>query len=273
MPPPRILLAAEIESLADLGAGGADALLALPPGVRTIGGVTVYRFRASALDLLKARVTEPRSSSLAARAWNLACHLRAHGVATPAPLALVEFGPAGGARDSVLAVRAPEHAEPLATWLARERRPRARRRGLRALGLALAALLRSETSLPQLGASSILVVPEEPEPGDDGGCAAARIAGLRSRPAAVRKLRLARAPVFVFCDLVGGRIARRASPARRARWLRRLGERAPPELAPRERALVARFALGLDRRARARPQTGARARTARAIASDSSASW
>ncbi len=106
-------------------------------------------------ELLSARFTHPRSLSLAERAWNLACHLRAHGVGTPDLVAVGARGSALVARESFLVTRELDGHETLAQWARLDLSPEARRRGVVALGCALANLFRSGVVLPRLDARTI----------------------------------------------------------------------------------------------------------------------
>ena len=127
-----------------------------PAGAGT-GWVVLDRWNASPLrPLLRSRLTDPRSASLAERAWNLLCHLRVfRGGGARAPSRSVRRGNGLVSRDSFLVTRDAEGFVPLPTWLERMRAPAFRRRGLVALGRMLANLVRSGTLLPELDAERI----------------------------------------------------------------------------------------------------------------------
>ena len=223
-----------------------------PAGSGT-GWVRLRRYaRAGWRARLAARLSAPRSDSLAAREWNLLCHLRRFGVTTPEPLALVaEEHPFCAAR-SALVTRELASFRPARAWLEHVRDPRERARALAAAGRALArAVLAARVVLPRLDLDALEVaLPDEPHgPGDACGASGPGLPGLALR----RRSELA------IVDVRGARIARRASPAALAALLarleRELGSRsgpAAPLLSPRERARVAHHALASLPRARRR---------------------
>ena len=61
-----------------------------PPRGAGTGWLRVHVFESRAVELLRARLSAPPSTSPAARRWNLLCHLRAQGVGAPRPMALLE---------------------------------------------------------------------------------------------------------------------------------------------------------------------------------------
>lgn len=212
---------------------------------------------------LAARVTAPRSESLAERAWNLACHLRAAGVGTPELVAVGSRGRGPVARDSFLLTREPDGFETLPQWLAQDLSPRARRLGATSVGLALGKLLRAGVELPVLRAEHVLVSIEP----DDDKVAAAAPAGEGADhgheldhghehgsgpcgldPDAPPPNRM---PSVVITALEGGRI-RRGPTARAAlellTSLRRGVEHAPPFLVKRAAALALRALPERERR-------------------------
>ncbi len=179
-----------------------------PRGAGT-GPVLLRRFHGEPLGRrLSARLTRPRSESRAAREWNLACHLRSHGVVAPDLLALGQPSTGVYAGESFLVQRMTEGLRPALEWFALDRSPDDRRRGLRALALALAGLLRSRTYLPELAAGDILLA--EPRP----GCGAER--------APVPGLRMRHLPQVVFRDLRRGAILRRLELSHKVAMLRAL---------------------------------------------------
>ena len=152
-------------------------------------------------ELLAARFTAPRSASVAERRWNLYCHLRGAGVATPEPLAVGARGRGPLARRSFLVVREPERGLPLREWFAAAGELARRRRGLEALGAALARLLVSGAVLPDLAPEHVRVV--EADAGAGGGdCAARSLAA----PGAERGRARRQLPEILVVDVVGGRL-------------------------------------------------------------------
>ncbi len=179
-----------------------------PRGAGT-GWVWVERFeRATLAESLRARLGHPRSTSLAARSWNLLCHLRAHGVPTPEPLAVGELGGEPFARRSVLVVRELERSTPLPRWWT-EAEPAARRAAARALGELLARIARAGLVLPELGLADLYLAQPRTPPGADCG---SPVAGLRSR----------RLPELALARVRGGRLGRLRARAGLAE-LERLG--------------------------------------------------
>ncbi len=242
----RVKLAGEIGGLAALGVGGADELfepdrllagrsevlersehclrLCFPlPGTPDAGGRLTGRpagsgtgwavlslWRAAPLGAsLRARLTAPRSASLAERVWNLLCHLRSRGVGTPEPLAVGARGEGLVARDSFLVTRGLEGAVALPRWLAVELAEPGRARGLEALAHALANLVHSGTVLPRLSPGDVALIP-----GPEGGCELATGDGAG--------LRLNRLPGVVITQVPGGRLGLASRAARVLRGL--LGE-------------------------------------------------
>jgi hypothetical protein len=187
-----------------------------PEGAGT-GWVLLERWRrAPLLTLLRSRLTAPRSASLAERRWNLLCHLRAHGVGTPEPLAVGARGNGLVSRDSFLVTREVEGFEPVPDWLAREERPDARRRGLRALGELFCKLKVAGVALPDLAPEHVLIT-----------APAARGEGCGSAPA-FGGLRRNRLPSTCLVDVTGGTIQAALPPDRLVRMLRGVDR---PELA------------------------------------------
>jgi len=215
----------------------------LPRGAGT-GWIRVHAWRSGPLALARARLSSPRSTSPAARRWNLACHLLAQGVVAPRPLALLERVEGMHVR-SVLVEAELEDFEPLAGWLERTPPGPARRRGLRALGLSLAALLRSGAWLRGSTADDVLVTGAS---ADDSDCAAVTLARLQDEHAQWRERGLtpARLPSVAFCGLDDGVLRKSIAPRRRLAWLLRQERSLPPSarLTDRERARLALTALG-----------------------------
>ena len=127
-----------------------------PRGVGT-GWVLLERWNRPALGpSLRARLTHPRSLSLAERTWNLLCHLRAGGVGTPEPLAVGSIKRGLLARDSFLITREFENYLSLPDYLALARGAE-RRRGIQAVALTLAKIMRCGVHLPGLVPEQLMV--------------------------------------------------------------------------------------------------------------------
>lgn len=266
--PPTIRFAPDVPSLDALGAGSLDDLFASPPRVLTgarvervgetwriplpgtpdehglqherprgagTGHVLLRQWQSGALELARARLTAPRSSSVAARHWNLTCHLRAHGVVAPELVALAERGGPIAARESCLIVRELAGFVSLSRWLAQVRDAAERDRGVRSLGLAFAALLRCGVWLPLTTLENVHIASAESD------CAALQIVNLQGEQALLRErdLERARLPAIAFTNLDRGRILPSIAPARRRLLVERLlatsafaGELAPALRAP-----------------------------------------
>jgi hypothetical protein len=195
---------------------GAERLRGRPRGAGT-GFVHVTRFESAELaelaELARARLTAPRSGSLAEREWNLICLLRAAGVATPEPLAVGARGRAGLARRSFLVTRELEGLLPVAEWSARHPEETDQVALGEALGLALARALGAGIWLPRLGARDLFAGERGP------ACAeASPVAGLR----------LARTPEIAIAGFRGGRLRRSIPRARRGTLLARLAAELGP---------------------------------------------
>ncbi len=221
-----------------------------PGGVGT-GWIRIERWRASPWRaLLAARFTPPRSVSLAERFWNLYCHLRAHGVGTPEPLAVGTLGRGLVARAGFLVTRELEGFEALPSWLLREREPALRARGWRALALAFTRLRGARVFLPRIERAHVFLSPEEESP-------AARSAREAPVPGRMTQNRL---PSVAIADVSGGSIRPRLTEGEIALMLGRLlgepGGKAEGAASPRE---VARFLAGaLEGLERSRARTIAR---------------
>ena len=142
-----------------------------PAGLGT-GYLVVTRWRRTPWrELMRARVTRPRSASAAERDWNLLCLLRAAGVGTPDPLAVGTSE--RGAGDSVLVTRELERCLELPAWL-ETARGEVRRLGLAALGGTLRRIAAAGVELPRLHAEHVRLT--EPACGleilDGGACSA-----------------------------------------------------------------------------------------------------
>jgi len=183
-----------------------------PRGAGT-GWIRLVRYSGATLgQLLRTRFRAPRSDSLATREWNLLCHLRAAGVSTPEPLALVRERHPFFARRSALVTRELEGLTRAPTWFRGERDAGRRRMAVRALGLALFRLLGSGVELPDL----------RPE---DLWLADAWVSGPAERRGMGPGLTWRALPEVVVSSVRGGRLRRsnRPRPAHVAAFLERLG--------------------------------------------------
>ena len=219
------------------GTPGADGKFTGAPKGAGTGWVRVVRYRGAGLfENLRARFTEPRSAGPAARDWNLICHLRSCGVGTPEPLAVGSESDSGFSPRSFLVTRELERAVRLADWLAEDRDPDERRRGVRALGEFLGRFFRSRVRLPRLSLETLRIGAEREACADEHACDdhGAPIAGTRLR----------KYPPVFLTDVSGGRILQRALDRDEIlgvleRWW---SELPPGTLGPREAARVHREA-------------------------------
>ncbi len=133
--------------------------------VRRIGRVHVHLFRGglffgeTSRELWRARFSHPRSASLGERAWNVFCHLAAHGVGTADLLAVGAAGKGLMASTSFLVVHPPKLGETLAVWRAGGLSDSEREAGERALGYALRRVARAGVRLPQASAETVWLTP------------------------------------------------------------------------------------------------------------------
>ena len=112
-------------------------------------------------ELAGARLRRPRSASLASRDWNLICHARRFGIATPEPVALFEDGRGPVARRSALLVRELDDWTRLDRWLGERHDDAAWGRAARALGQLLARLQRAGIHLPKLAPEHLWLSPDD----------------------------------------------------------------------------------------------------------------
>ena len=142
-------------------------------------------------ELAGARLRRPRSTSLASRDWNLICHARRFGIATPEPFALIEDGRGPVARRSALLVRELEDWTRLDRWLQEPHDDRAWGRAARALGELVARLQRAQLQLPNLAPEHLWLSP-------DDGCG--------RRPNVDPALRVRHRPTIGVSHFEGGRL-------------------------------------------------------------------
>lgn len=202
-------------------------------------------------ERLDARLSAPRSTSFAARDWNLICHLRGAGVGTPEPLAMGEVVRPVFSRTSFLMTRALDDMQPLPEWLVKHTGTDERRHAALALGLFLGRLVGSRVHLPWLEAAHLYLSAagsaDSPHVEDDA-CAARKIAAL------VRGPEPELIPGAVFRELPGvalgsvrsGRITPALLLSTQLETLRHAQRGLPPELrlTPREAFRVFHHAVG-----------------------------
>jgi len=169
-----------------------------PRGAGT-GHVILRRYHTSFRGGLVARMSHPRSESLAERGWNLSCKLREAGVGTPDLVLAAARGSAFFARESVLVVRDLEGMQPVSEWLEAARASESDRESDRELGLesvrkAIERLERSGVVLPELELRDIFVTTPSAKSGS----------ACSSSPESAAPGPLRRLPGVVFANLRGG---------------------------------------------------------------------
>lgn len=201
-----------------------------PRGAGT-GLLHVERFGRGGWAGLSARFTHPRSTSLAARAWNLTCHLQAHGVATPQLVALGERGASLFGAESVLVTRELEGFVSLREFLRTADKRSERRRALHSLALALVQVERCGAWLPTTSADNLMVQR------DDEDCVAIKIVNLHSEQALLRERGLARSrlPSVAFTAFAGGSIRPSLARSERDAQLAKIARDVGALLSRRER--------------------------------------
>lgn len=216
-----------------------------PRGAGT-GLLHVQRFSAGGLAGLSARFTHPRSTSLAARAWNLTCHLQAHGVATPQLVALAERGSSLFGAESVLITRDLEGFVSLREFLRVVHKRSERRRALHSLALALVQVERCGAWLPATSADTLMVQR------DDEDCVAIKLVNLQSEQSILKERGLARSrlPSVAFTAFAGGSIRRSLPKGQREQQLATIARDVGPLLSRRERLeLLVRLGFTRERAA------------------------
>ena len=174
-------------------------LTGAPRGAGT-GWVVLERWtRVPWSRLLHARLTQPRSASVAERTWNLLCHLRRHGVGAPRPLAVGARGRGFVSRQSFLLTAELANAVTLPEWLETETRPRERALGLRSVGVLLAKLLDARVRIAGLDAAHLVV--QAPRAGRDA-CAEESEPSACDAPT-VDGFELNRMPSVVLTEVTG----------------------------------------------------------------------
>jgi Lipopolysaccharide kinase (Kdo/WaaP) family len=195
-----------------------------PRGAGT-GWVVLRRYgRGGWTRALRSRLTHPRSESLAVREWNLLCGLRAAGVVTPQPLAVVSEEHPVFARRSALVWRALEGWTSAPAWFEQVRDPTRRRRACTALGLTLSRLAAGGFELP-LRAEHLSLFEDkhadQPDASADS-CGLEQVLAARTRSRGKRELefsanlRWRRLPEFALNEMGGGRLVSGGQARKRA---------------------------------------------------------
>jgi hypothetical protein len=209
-----------------------------PRGAGT-GWIHVRRYHdATTCSWVKARFTHPRSESLAAREWNLLCHLRAAGVATPEPMALVEVPAVLFANHSCLVTRELEDSEPLLSALAGADASE-RVHLLRAVSSMLARLFRSNTYLKRFRSRHLYVSRSGTQAllAEDA-CAAEQILAVQATSCGngpVAGMDWGKLPEIVVASVRSGRILPALKPKEIEVMLRGLAIGVYQDVTPRER--------------------------------------
>ncbi len=211
-----------------------------PPQGAGTGWVYLTRYTAGKLgERSDARLSAPRSSSFAARDWNLICHLRKHGVGTPEPLAMGEIVRPLFSSKSFLMTRALDSMCALPEWLERNSSPDMRRRAAHAVGIMLSRLIASRVHLPWLEASHIYLssASSADSPVESDACAARKIAALvKDGPKPpVEGMVFRRLPEVAIGSVRGGRITHSLLLSTQLDTLRNALRGLPPELMPTQR--------------------------------------
>ncbi len=213
-----------------LGAGTAEAQRPTrsrkrPAGAGT-GWIDVQHFAPAGLGrALYARMSAPRSSSLALRQWNLLCQLRADGIVTPEPLAWCARGGQFFAQESVLVTRSLEGTLPVLEWMEAQSDPEPRRIGATALGLFLARLFASRVELGDLSLADLHISTAQSQSRPDarpGDCAAEQILSAQSdltEAPFAQDLTWRRLPDVALVRLGGARMTGPCLPTARRRLL------------------------------------------------------
>jgi lipopolysaccharide kinase (Kdo/WaaP) family protein len=199
-----------------------------PRGVGT-GWLRVTRWTRPALgDVLRARFTQPASISLAERAWNLACALRAAGISTAEPLAVASEDRAVAARRSILVTRELEKMLPLSDWLERFDRPHDRAVLARGLGSFLQRLANSGVRPAQLEFDTLVA---HEKSGGRSDCAVEQIREIQDR-SLVGGLAVSALPELALAEVLDGRSGVESDAADRIELVRQLARSLPESVQP-----------------------------------------
>ncbi len=219
-----------------------DPMPEKPRGAGT-GWLRVHAYAsgsATFAEAFAARTRHPRSTSLAARDWNLVCHLRANGLGAPEPIALLENRHGALKRDSVFVMRELDGFQPAPQWFSAQRSPVQRRLAVRSLAASFRSLFRAGVWLAQLEPNDVWIA----QPEASTACAAEELQSMAhiSQFARARGFRRQKLPAVAFVRFDGGRILRRIEASRRQWLLERVAggpDSAPAWLSRREQLTIA----------------------------------
>lgn len=209
-----------------------------PPRGAGTGFVYLRRWSGGSLaEKTAARLTHPRSTSFAARDWNLYCHLREHGVGTAQPMAMGEEAAPLFAARSFLVTRALANMLSLPDHLREHPGAEQRRHLAQALGLFLARIAEARVRLPRLELADVFVAQ---------GRGAASCSANEAPP--VPGLARRALPELALASVTGGRILERWSLEETAAVLQCLASQVEEgwRLGPRLFYRVLRHAAGPD---------------------------
>jgi len=235
------------------GTPHADGPLTDRPRGSGTGWIFVRQYSGAGLGrALSTRFGSPPSASLAEREWNVLCHLRAHGVVTPEPLAVGARAGGWFSKQSFLVTRAIEEGLSAPLWFAEQRDEDLRNDALLALGLTLQRVADARVELPHLAPEHLLILPltdrDQPETAGDA-CGLEQIIARRERNPVEfeRELKWKRLPDIVLTSVRAGRAAKRADVALE-QHLEQLRPGLSSTLGAREWEQFAQTARGLDPR-------------------------
>jgi hypothetical protein len=187
---------------------------------------------ASRRDRFRARFMTPRSMSLAEREWNLLCHLRAHGIGAPEPLAVGRGDGSMFAERSFVVLRELDDMLSLRDWARADLEPEVRNAIREALVLAFDRMWSAGVWLPRITADNVLVAAPHRPAGPDPDCVARAIVELRSDsrvPSALEHehehgsaLKWGELPEVAFTEFRGGRILAHVAASHRRKIARSL---------------------------------------------------
>lgn len=214
-----------------------------PRGAGT-GYVELQRWTGGGLGArFGARLSQPRSASFAARAWNLICHLREAGVGTAEPLAMGQEESPLFARRSFLVTRALDPMQTLPEYLASNPGQVERNAVCHSLGLLLRRVQDAGVELATLSPQTLYVARLSNK--QDDNCAIAKIKDAQ-QSSPVKGMRTRSLPELALADVNGARIHPELSIQQRATQLLGLA-RSPgvrETLDPRDLLRIAHHALG-----------------------------
>jgi hypothetical protein len=180
-----------------------------PMGAGT-GFVILRRFTSSTLrERWRARFRQPRSTSFGEREWNIVCHLRAHGIGAPEPLAVGRGAGNVFAERSFVVLRELDNMLSLKQWANAELDASTRARIGRSLDQALERMWSSGAWLPHVSAENVLVAPPHLDTGADPDCVARAIYEMQSSTpinGASELLKWGDLPEVAFTEFRGARL-------------------------------------------------------------------